>query len=831
VSSLLNPGQLSGIVDLAEVSRTDIAQVGNKAALLGELLRADLPAITGLVVCAQTTKGLQASREFTQPLIMELEEKLDSVLAGSTAFAVRASVVQSSSEKVPALTQGQLALGQPSCEYYVPRDALPIAIIACASACLDMLEGQPGQQGAAVLIHPMVNTEIAGVAFTEGVRSGGPGGYLIEACWGLGRGLVDGNTDPDRYQIDSAFKVIDRKRGRKQHKLDPGQAGALVSVAEPERLAWTLDASQLASIGALAKRCESVLGGVQDIEFAVTAAGGKDERIVLLQSNPVTAAKLEPESVPPGNWVIYLPQLENCSEPLTPLSEDLLGSVLPGFARTINGRVYLDFDKLSTRLPLRATKAELTSALLCEQDLATLPFSLGKLVRKLPLWLALSPWSLPFWLRSRNLQKSKRDEFWDYAQHQDHNKDLNAKELLKLFARGKSIFSAPWKTPFLLHASSVRYLLAMGLLHRLLKRWTKRELDAGTLQQLYTSNSDTLSNSMVADIAALGRSVAQNPELNAAFTKPLDGLGLHELLSTNAYPNFVSQFSEFVERFGHRGAREFELASSRWLEQPGSLLAMIGIQAKTNEPADGYRLQLLARDDLHQALDKPWQRKTIDYLLRRIRYYLSLREDARHYSARALFLVRKRLLELEDRLLREQKLQNSGDLFFLSFMDIGYLDSGQLSPTDAAILILAAREQHTARCSRAASWTLGYDHTGVDAADSAPTSSSHNTITGRCAAPGTSEGAARVILDPTDLTQIEPGEVLILTDADPTIAAAIHTAGGVVSERGGYLSNLATLAREWGVPFVAGATNCTRAIATGERVRVQATEGRVEILG
>ena len=382
--------------------------------------------------------------------------------------------------------------------------------------------------------------------------------------------------------------------------------------------------------------------------------------------------------------------------------------------------------------------------------------------------------------------------------------------------------------------SSIRYLLSMGLMHRLVKRWTRRELDTGTLQQLWTSNSDTLSNSMVADIAALGRSVAQSPELNEAFTEPLDGLGLHELLNTNAYPNFVSQFSEFVDRFGHRGAREFELASARWLEQPSDLLAMIGIQAKTNEPTDGYDLQLLARDDLHQALNKPWQRKAIDYLLRRIRYYLGLREDARHYSARALFLVRKRLLELEDRLLQEQKLQHSGDLFFLSFTDIGYLDSGQLSPSDAATLILAAREQHAVRCTTTASWTLGYDHTHADPHEdpevATPASSAHNIIMGRCAAPGTNESTARVILDPGDLTHVEPGEVLILTDAETTMAAAVHTASAVVCEHGSYMSNLATLAREWGVPFVVGATDCTRAIATGERVRVQATEGRVEIL-
>lgn len=830
MNSLPIPDELNGIVDLAEVGKDDIKQVGNKAALLGELLQAELPAIPGLVVCAQTSAGLRASREFTKDLLAQLDEKLDSLLPDATAFAIRSSVVQSAPGKVPALTQGQLALGQPGCEYYVPRDALPIAIIACASACLDMLEGQKGHKGAAVLIHPMVNTEIAGVAFTEGISGNGSRGYLIESCWGLGRGLVDGSTDPDRYQIDAAFKVVEQQRGRKQHKLDPTQAGTLVAVNESERLAWTLNGNQLTTIAKLAKRCESVLGGVQDIEFAMTGTGTKEEQIVLLQSNPVTGTKLQPESAPPGNWVIYLPQLENFSEPLTPLTEDLLGSVLPGFARTIHGRVYLDFDKLSARLPLRASKAELASALLSEQDLAKLPFAFGKLLRKAPLWIALSPWAIPFWLRSRQLPKHRREAFWDFANELDNNKNLNAKELLTAFSRGRSIFSAPWQTPFLLHATSTRYLLAMGLMHRLVKRWTKRELDAGTLQQLCTSNSDTLSNDMIADIAALGRSVAQIPELNRAFAEPLDGLRLHQLLDRHAHTGFVNQFSAFVERFGHRCTREFELASSRWLEQPNALLALIGIQAKVPELADGYRHQLLARDDLHQAISKPWQRRTIDYLLGRIRYHLSLREDARHYSARALYLVRRRLLELEDRLVREQKLAQSGDLFFLSWSDINYLDSGQLSVADAATLVLAAREQHADRCNAKVSWTLGEDPELQDPQTEAQARISHNLINGRCASPGTNEGRARVVLDATDLTHFQPDEVLVLAYADPTMAAAIPVAGAIVCERGSYMSNLSTLAREWGIPFVVGATNCTRAIATGERIRVQATRGTIEIL-
>ena len=840
MNSLHKPDECRGVVDLSEVSRADVNQVGNKAALLGELLKAQLPAIKGLVVCAQSCAGLRATREFSPALLAQLDERLDQVLPDTTAFAVRSSIVARPGTRQTPLAQGQLALGQPSCEYYVPRDALPIAIIACANAALEVTDGHANNPEAAVLIHPMFNADISGAAFTGGINSGGPSDYLVESCWGLGRALVDGNADPDRYKLDPGFKVQEQQRGRKQHKLDPALAGTLVTVSESERLAWTLNKEQLRKIGALAKRCESILGGVQDIEFSIVAPNSAQEELVLLQSTPVTAAKLQPESVPPGRWVIYLPQLENFSEPLTPLTEDLLSAVLPDFARTIHGRVYLDFDKLSKRLPLKVDTAELTGGLLFEQDLATQPFSLGKFLRQTPLWLANIPWALPFWLGSRNLAKSRREGFWDYAQKLADNKALNAKELLLLFARGRSAFSAPWRTPFLLHASSARYLMAMALLQRLTKRWAKRELESGTLQQLYTGNADTLSNTMVADIAALGRRVAQTPELSQAFAQPMDGLALHQLLNTHADHSFVNQFSEFVQRFGHRGPREMELASPRWTEQPNALLAMISIQAKkqekkqekTQETVDGYSLQLLARDDLHQAIRKTWQRRIIDHLLRRIRYYLSLREDARHYSARALFLVRKRLLDFEDRLLSERKLQQRGDLFFLSWSDLSYLDSGQLSPADAATLILAAREQHADRSSSKAIWTLGYNPDRTDPA-TPPTENpdtSANLVTGRCAGPGTSTGIARVVLNDADLANFQPGEVLVLAFANPTMAAAVHAARAVVCERGSYMSHLSTLAREWGVPFVVGAKNCTRAIATGERVNVDALSGRVEIL-
>jgi len=72
--------------------------------------------------------------------------------------------------------------------------------------------------------------------------------------------------------------------------------------------------------------------------------------------------------------------------------------------------------------------------------------------------------------------------------------------------------------------------------------------------------------------------------------------------------------------------------------------------------------------------------------------------------------------------------------------------------------------------------------------------------------------------------------VLVLASAEPTLAPAVQLASAVVCECGGSLSYLSTLARVWGIPLVVGADNCTRAVATGERLKVDGVSGRVIVL-
>jgi pyruvate,water dikinase len=55
-------------------------------------------------------------------------------------------------------------------------------------------------------------------------------------------------------------------------------------------------------------------------------------------------------------------------------------------------------------------------------------------------------------------------------------------------------------------------------------------------------------------------------------------------------------------------------------------------------------------------------------------------------------------------------------------------------------------------------------------------------------------------------------------------------AAGVVTELGGPLSHAAVVAREFGVPSVVNVEGVTRAVRTGDRLRIDGDRGTVDLL-
>lgn len=102
-------------------------------------------------------------------------------------------------------------------------------------------------------------------------------------------------------------------------------------------------------------------------------------------------------------------------------------------------------------------------------------------------------------------------------------------------------------------------------------------------------------------------------------------------------------------------------------------------------------------------------------------------------------------------------------------------------------------------------------------------------VLGSPASVGVITAPARVVRNATDVARVQAGEVAIVAACAPRLTQLLAIAVGLVCEAGGPLSNLATTAREAGIPMVVGATRATWAIEDGDFVTLDGGSGVVMV--
>ncbi|GIU91143.1 MAG: hypothetical protein KatS3mg011_0049 [Acidimicrobiia bacterium] len=118
---------------------------------------------------------------------------------------------------------------------------------------------------------------------------------------------------------------------------------------------------------------------------------------------------------------------------------------------------------------------------------------------------------------------------------------------------------------------------------------------------------------------------------------------------------------------------------------------------------------------------------------------------------------------------------------------------------------------------RVQSWLKGGTETG-DAIEGVPGS------------PGVAEGRARVLFSASELSEVQPGEILVCPITAPAWGPVFGTIAAAVSDIGGIMSHAAIVSREYGLPAVVGTGRATKLIKTGDLVRVDGNTGKVTIL-
>jgi rifampicin phosphotransferase len=140
-----------------------------------------------------------------------------------------------------------------------------------------------------VVVQRMVPAEVAGVMMTLDPVSGDRGTITIEAAYGLGAAVVNGEVNPDRFCVDKAsLSIRTRALGDKHiaYRFDPSVDGTRVQPVGPrEQRQPCMSDDEVTRLAELGKRMEDAMDGhPQDLEWAI----GPRREIFLLQSRPET---------------------------------------------------------------------------------------------------------------------------------------------------------------------------------------------------------------------------------------------------------------------------------------------------------------------------------------------------------------------------------------------------------------------------------------------------------------------------------------------------------------------------------------------------------------
>lgn len=103
-------------------------------------------------------------------------------------------------------------------------------------------------------------------------------------------------------------------------------------------------------------------------------------------------------------------------------------------------------------------------------------------------------------------------------------------------------------------------------------------------------------------------------------------------------------------------------------------------------------------------------------------------------------------------------------------------------------------------------------------------------VTGIGGSPGVVEGIARVVLTEDEFDEVRAGDILVCQMTNPAWVVLFTKIVGLVTDAGGSVSHPAVLSREFGIPAVIGTSVGTQKIRSGDRIRVDGTNGVVDLL-
>jgi pyruvate,water dikinase len=771
---------------------------------------------------------------------------------GATSFAVRSSAMHEDQE-------GASAAGMHSTLLNLTReDEVLDAIKICWSSLFrprvlsylrTLDDDVPVSVG--VVIQAMVPAEVSGVLFTANPLTGDAGEVVINAAYGLGSSVVDGRVTPDTYRVDKATgQLRDQIIGDKaqQTVLEPSGGVRELAVDAARRECPALSEQQLLHLSDLATRVESHFGDARDVEWGIAG-----QQVYVLQARPVvvpsTRHRRGSRRDRPWDRRKIVWSNANVGEALPGVATPFTWSVLSqfsdlGFRRAFGamgctvprdaelvgdfrGRIYInltEFSSIMSQIPwihpstlVRLGGGQYASEL---DEVVAERSSTGFFLRL--------PQTVSRYVQENFRLQARIDDFETYFSEERkriHGIDprlLEPSGLDRMLGDVEHLLDETGAIMLTAYANLLTAVLAlMGLLRTFAQGHGSgfyRELLSG-LQDVASANPGFL----LWQIAQIARG---EPEV-------ADRIRLAELseLTVAGLPagRTKDALNRFLEDYGYRGIREAEIAAPRWSEDPTLVFAALRSHLGSTTDLDGRGRDLRrAREEAEGKLKKSVPlplRPSVTKLLEVVQRFTRMREHLRGHVVEVLGMFRGVALEASRRIEAREPEAGPDAAFFLTLAEVRrvlYDDAERV-----AIRVQRRRLEHERNQALPEPPTtfVGFP---PDEAGIAPIS---KRLRGLAASRGMAEGRVRILRDPSQAANFEPGDVLVVAAADTGWAPLFLAASGVVTELGGPLSHAAIILREYGVPAVVNVTNATRSLRDGDLVRLDGDAGTVEILG
>ncbi|MEN6489742.1 MAG: phosphoenolpyruvate synthase [Smithella sp.] len=873
---------ISYVLGFKDIDKTKFALAGGKGANLGELSRIEginVPA--GFCVSTEAYQRiLKNNPELNQLLdhlsllnlneiekISQLSAKIRTViedtpipkdiadqivshitLLGETdAYAVRSSAT---AEDLPAAS---FAGQQDTYLNIIGKEAILKHISRCwASLFTDRAVIYRIQNGfdhckvsLSVVIQRMVFPQASGIMFTADPVTSNRKVLSIDAGFGLGEALVSGLVNPDIYKVREGI-IIDKKISAKKlavYALEKG--GTEKREVEPQRQnKQTLTDEQVLQLEGLGRRIEAYFGSPQDIEWCLL-----ESAFYIVQSRPITTLYPLPD-INDGKNRVYVSfgHIEMMTEPIKPLGIVFCQLLFKNnILSKAGGRLFIDYtydfaSPVGRKMVLRMLghfdpliKNAMLNLFKRKQFLKTLPR--GK--RSLRMGAQGLSWALPIQaikihrkndpaliknLMSRN-EKSVRDL-------QQRIANVPGDELcdfiLQDYELSMETMTDPQST-----AAWIVGMLAVKWINTNMKKWLGEK---GAVDVLSQSVDNNITSEMGLELLDVADAVRGYPAVIEYFHNASDKTLFEDLAGLEGGEAASQGIQAYLEKYGMRCSAEIDITRPRWSEQPTALIPTILGNIRNFEPGthrikfeQGLKEAMQKEQELLSRLEQlsggKRKAKKTKKMIRTVRNLIGYREYPKYIHIQRNYIYKQALLKEAGKLVQKGVIQKPEDIYYLTLEELreviktSRLDYGIITRREAEYEFYEKLTPPRLMTSEGEVIIGEYDTGNIP----------KGALAGVPVSTGVIEGRARVVLKLEDAA-IEEGDILVTKFTDPGWTPLFVSVKGLVTEVGGMMTHGAVIAREYGLPAVVGVDAATGLIRDGQRIRVNGTEGYVEIL-